>query len=552
MNHSTETTPTNAQTPAWRRSILWRIARWGLIGLAVLFTLAVLFHVEENWRGKRAWKNYKARMEAQGAVFELEKLVPPEVPDDQNFAMTPLLKPILDLNPPGTLDDQGVEQRWRDPEGYARVDAIQLRDRDNMITTPDGIEDVADVPNRPDWWLGQRIDLEAWQRYYSTSTNFPSWPEPRTPAEDVLKALSRYDAEIAELKEAAKRPYARFNIQYDEEVPFAILLPHLSTLRNLARVIQLRAVAELDAGHVDVAFEDVNLLFTLADSIKDEPILISHLVRIAQLQLNVQTVWEGIIHHRWSPEQLAVFSKRLESINLAAELRQSFEAERAFGAEMIEVIVRKPSILSTLVSGTGGGGDEVGALGLLIPRGWWYFEAINHSRAFDEYMLSVLSEKPEDLDVRAIQERYADLEQRMAHLTPVRAFFQHGMLTKLLVPALGKAAMRSVQGQTMIDEAVVALALERHHLGHNAYPESLGALASAAGGSLPNDPITHEPFRYERVKPASYRLWSVGWDRQDDGGVVALDADRKDRVLPDKGDWVWPSAGQVKTQVFEE
>jgi hypothetical protein len=245
-------------------------------------------------------------------------------------------------------------------------------------------------------------------------------------------------------------------------------------------------------------------------------------------------------------------SKRLESINLVKELRRSFEAERAFGAEIIDLIARKPSILPSLADGTGGGGDEVAALGMLFPRGWWYFEAVNHSRAFDDYMLSVLPEKPEDLDVEAIKTTYAELERQIDNLGPVSALLQHRVLAKLLLPALGRAAMRSVQAQTLIDQLVVALALERSFQDSNSYPEALGSLTAFGGGKLPNDSITQEPFRYERVQPDSYRLWSVGWNQEDDGGVVAVRERRPDEVDPDQGDWVWPSADGVRSKVFKE
>ena len=35
----------------------WWLLRWGLIGLAMLATLAAILVTEENWRGKRDWEN---------------------------------------------------------------------------------------------------------------------------------------------------------------------------------------------------------------------------------------------------------------------------------------------------------------------------------------------------------------------------------------------------------------------------------------------------------------------------------------------------------------
>jgi hypothetical protein len=54
----------------------------------------------------------------------------------------------------------------------------------------------------------------------------------------------------------------------------------------------------------DPAIADVQMCLRLADSIKDEPILISMLIRIAILGMATQPVWEGLIGHKWSQRRL--------------------------------------------------------------------------------------------------------------------------------------------------------------------------------------------------------------------------------------------------------
>jgi len=529
-----------ASNPPVKRSGLWRFLRFCLLGLITLITLFALYHVEENWRGKRAWKNYKAKLEAQGAVFEMEKLAPPPVPDDQNFAMSPLLKPLLDLHPPDTFDADGNRLMWKDPEGKARAEAILLTDRDLERSTGYGeTEAEAQIPRRPnrsEWRLGERPPLADWQHYYAASTNFPSAPEPSSPAEAVLKALTRYDAELAELKQASQRPYSRFNISYEEANPIQILLSHLSVIRNVAKIVQLKAVAELEAGHIDAAFEDVQLLFALADSIEEEPLLISHLVRIALLKLTMQTVWDGMLDHRWTAPQLKQFQDRLASVNLVKELRRSIECERTFGSEMVELAARRPSTLMQI------GGDFGGPAINLVPRGWWYLEGVNHSRVFDDFLLSVLPEDPRELDVQLIKSTYNDLESRLDEKNVVHAFLRHELLLRMLLPALGRATQHSVEAQTLADMATVAIALERYHLEHRTYPDDLGALAPKWMSAVPDDPVTHEPYHYERLGDGAFRLWSVGWDGVNDGGEVLYEVRSDERqYIRQQLDWVWPS-----------
>ena len=75
----------------------WCNLRRVLFGVACVATLIALFFAEENWRGRHAWQKYRREWEAKGEKFELAALTPPPVPDEKNFALTPLLKPAPDL-----------------------------------------------------------------------------------------------------------------------------------------------------------------------------------------------------------------------------------------------------------------------------------------------------------------------------------------------------------------------------------------------------------------------------------------------------------------------
>ncbi len=75
----------------------WKIWRVVLLLMAGLITAYALFCAEENFRGKRAWENYKVEMEAKGEVLDFAKFVPPPVPDDQNFAATPFFAQLFSI-----------------------------------------------------------------------------------------------------------------------------------------------------------------------------------------------------------------------------------------------------------------------------------------------------------------------------------------------------------------------------------------------------------------------------------------------------------------------
>ncbi len=66
----------------------------------------------------------------------------------------------------------------------------------------------------------------------------------------------------------------------------------------------------------------------------------------------------------------------------------------------------------------------------------------------------------------------------------------------------------------------IALALERFNKEKGAYPESLAELLPAYIEELPQDPISCQPFGYQRKDPA-YLLYSPGTDAKDNGGTPA-------------------------------
>ena len=88
--------------------------RRSAFALACLATLVALFYAVENWRGRHALENYQRTWEAKGEKFHWRDFVPPPVPDAENFALTPLLKPLFDY------DGSVHPVRWNDTNGNNR------------------------------------------------------------------------------------------------------------------------------------------------------------------------------------------------------------------------------------------------------------------------------------------------------------------------------------------------------------------------------------------------------------------------------------------------
>ena len=521
----------NGEPPAQRttRWFHWANLRAVFFGVLASITVLLLARTLSDWQGRRAWEAYRADAEKRGVVFDLEKLMPPPVPDAENFAATPLL-----------LRFQSGTKEWREANASTNYS-------DRMTPPIRSVE--AGIPKRlPEhaelWFLGDRTDLLAWQSYYRTSTNWPKWPQPRSPAEDVLKALSRYDAELAELRSAATRPRTQFNTHVTED-GVSTYIPYLHPLKSAGEVVRLLAVAELSIGKSQAAFADVNLMFRLADSPKDDPLLLSHIVRLALHTLALRTVWEGLADHRWSEAQLAHWQMSLAKLGFGVELRHAMAGERAFGNRAIDFLRRRPEMWPVLFEESEA--DKLPARDLVmhgVPAGWFYREQINYNRMFDDYFVPALPRASEQFDAGLMQAKsvaiVTDIERSKQG---IKAALQHRTFSHILLPGLTGVMPKACRAQAFTQLAITACALERHWLARGSYPESLAALAPELAKQIPLDPISGQPFRYERTADGRFRLWSVGWNGKDDGGTVALTgtpASKSRNINFEQGDWVWP------------
>src|SRR5260221_4046439 len=277
-----------------------RILRWSSITIIVL---GIGGCVAENYRGHFLWKKYREKWEAKGERFDFVSFIPMPVPPDQNFASTSFFAPYLDYTTDET--DREHPHRWKDKRTYERNLAL--------ASSLNGLRSKQKTsPDIGHWQLSTYTDLGPWRDCFNGNTNFPFAATPNDAASDVLTALHRYDQLLDELRDASIRPYSVFPIHYDEY--YDALLPHLASLKGIARIVQLRTIAQLEASHPAEALQDVQLCLRLSDSLKSEGFLISQLVRMGIVEITLQPVWEGLARQRWNEPQIADLQSTLARI----------------------------------------------------------------------------------------------------------------------------------------------------------------------------------------------------------------------------------------------
>jgi hypothetical protein len=503
-----------------RRLCSWRVMRVLLFVLICLVTLAFLINAEENWRAQRAWMKCRRALEAKGEKLDLAAFVPAPVPSDKNFATTPLLAGALahgaDTNPV-SLDFQGQADR---------------------------------APRRGNWRLGRLTEWAAW-RDYLQGNPLPT-PAPAadtvgaTPragesaaAVGVLQALSRYDAQIAELRAASHLLYAQFPVRWNHD-PVNQLLPHLSLAKGLCQTLSVRACAALSAGKSDEALADTQVNYRLMSALRDEPLVISHLVRIAMNEITAQSLWEGLAARRWSEPQLEVLEKELASLDFIADEVRVLRGERASVNATCDRLVRSRSELQEGVESLQANPAQKKAasfaLLMLFPR--WL---IRHSQIlineYEQEIINTLQQAQQQPQAHSPLDKalVESWQQRLARTTPCN------LLARQLIPVLFKLTNKSCNAQTTVNLARLAVALERHRLANGSYPEKLDALAPRFLEKIPLDVFDGKPLRYRLQSDGTFLLYSIGVNQTDDSGKVVL---RESGGLNlEEGDWVWSYAG---------
>jgi hypothetical protein len=160
----------------------------------------------------------------------------------------------------------------------------------------------------------------------------------------------------------------------------------------------------------------------------------------------------------------------------------------------------------------------------LIPRGWVWQNMVAGANLFgktiafnDPSRHLVFPDKANEAREKA--------DAVFSHWSP------YTFMASIMIPNFARACQTCAQNQTEVNQALIACALERYHLAHGEYPETLDALLPSFVDAIPHDVIGGNPPHYRRNSDGTFLLYSIGWSQQDHGGHIG---DQKD------SDLVWP------------
>ena len=440
---------------------------WVSIGIFIL--LAALVEQSLKWAGRSEWENWKAKWEAKGEKFDIASVIPPKVPDHQNFAKSQFFAPLFDHDADS-------------PKFNEARDRFDIKTASSL---------------RYAWRKGKHRDFVVWESAF-------------------------YESDLAKLADDLKRPHCRFNIRYEDG--FAAVLPHLSTMKNAATLFALSSAQRLSKGDTTGAWQDTLNGIRLGEQLRTEPFLISQLVRIAILEINFQTYWEGQVNRQWSAEQLTAFQETFQSIDLLAGMESAIRAER----NMINHWFTSVAQGGTQAQGF----DELNSSLDYVPAFIFYSNQYQINRILTEIILPGIDVSNHRLNVH----QFKKMEEEMLDLKSSFLPFRHA-IALMMLPGLDKYALKVSQTQAALDQSAIVAALERYRLAEGSYPEKLAALMPKFIAKIPGDLFHEQGLVYRINEDNSFTLYSTGYNGTDDNGEFFIGGESIDFA---KGDWPWP------------
>ncbi len=285
-------------------------------------------------------------------------------------------------------------------------------------------------------------------------------------------------------------------------------LSHLSKIKSAAQVLQQEALLNLENGRPDTAGLSLHASLRVGQSLANEPVLISQLVRIATDTLSTISLQRVLSRAALPDAQLTNLMTDLAKADDSQFSVRALAGERATAVRYFRMSGKDIATMQAEPADDGAALQIPRGMGLVRATGFFERDLLFYLDTMATNVLAAGLPPPQSIEVSKVASQRVIVAKKRFYI-----------LSGLLLPALDKAITRFAEDSARLRAAQVALAIERHRLTHqNQLPASLNALVPAYLKSVPVDPFDGEPIRYRRL-PKGYVVYSIGSDGADDGGT---------------------------------
>jgi hypothetical protein len=305
---------------------------------------------------------------------------------------------------------------------------------------------------------------------------------------------------------------------------FAVLLPHVSKVKQAAALLSIEGLSRASVGESNQAYAAVDAALHVSDSLRQEPLLISYLVRVAADKIVAQRLEETLNLVGFSDDELRRLQTEFAAANDQRWPARALAAERAVGLSVFldRQVQRSLTGPNQLISGMPLGFPGRLFLGAYLASGFmardrtFYLEDMGKSVAFAEL-------PPEE-------------RIRKGPLPKTGPIPRSLILSRMLLPSLSQVIVRADDYSARMRVVQAALTVERFRLAHSgALPTQLTEVVPEVVEAVPIDPYDAQPLRYRKL-PLGYVVYSIGPDLHDDGGAAPPSDQRQARSTPTPAD----------------
>jgi hypothetical protein len=501
---------------------LFRIAKWSGCTLLLLGALLTLLYFVENRRGKSEWNKIKAAVEAKGISLNWADYIPDSIPDDINFVETPVVAYFQ--YDPDHPHYRPWQDRWGNESDFKQLFRFEgggVKASESFILKGEQI------------WHESRFEQNDRRRERFREEGGSIIPEGMDPWEQLDAQIAPHRQLLDDLRKAARmRSESYIHDDYSKS-PFEAPMPSFQHVRNLAHLLFADSLLALRQGDVHIALENAYCIERLADLNPGMYFLVNAMIDVVATKgFEIPIYQVALRDDVLDNEQLRGLVEMSLQRHALADFEWGMHHEIAGGAE---AVLRdfKPEMffLSALVAQSPWDkfiGSALETVFRAMPEGWGY---IMVSR--NVYYTSLVLE-PYDVATRSL-----DLEEMERNRQTIEEMIQEArffnLLAAMAIPAFSKVTETTLTLQCQQDMLGIASALELYRRANDDLPVSLDILVPDFIVALHKDPVSGKDYRYERIDQKTFRLWAVGIDGMDDGGILEPNIRESDQA-----DIVWP------------
>lgn len=314
---------------------------------------------------------------------------------------------------------------------------------------------------------------------------------------------------LAKTEEALRLSASRYPI--DCSLLADTPLPHLANLTQIANLLQFQTVLAIQSGSNEEAAVLMNKILGVAQTLDEEPLLISQLVRHRMLKMAVMSLERrinfGTLSATETTNLLAMFS-RVKATNLVA---RALAGERGMYAPYFRMTRAEAERIHPLRKKD----DEDANKNSPLPyQGPWILRLIGYyERDFGQFLYTM------DKNIALAAEPPPDnlVADRSFHQIGQKAMKGSRTLSGSIFTALASGVGHEVEALAYLRMAATALAVEQYRNRNGIVPEELEQLTPDFIAEEPEDPFNGLSLRYQRTEKG-YLIYSIGPDLNDDGG----------------------------------